>query len=311
MNQDVQPEQAESFRAAEQLAAKAAGTEVSERFVSPGGPVRSARVIECGAGAPTLLVHGGGGIAADWIPLMGKLPDRHLIAVDRPGCGLTDGYRYTAGDNLRSHAVGFLSGVLDAMDLDAVDVVANSMGGLWSVWFALQHPRRVRSLTLVGWPALAVGTSAPVPMRLISRNGLGWMLERPATARTAQSVWKLMGHDPARLVTAYPELMELSVLGHNLPGAASSFRSLLHRALRLRGAAPDCALSEEEVARLSVPTTLVWGSHDPFGGLDAARRFAGAARAELHEVGNGHLPWLDDPEAVATILRTPFGSPTS
>jgi len=121
----------------------------------------------------------------------------------------------------------------------------------------------------------------------------------------------LMGHDPARLVTAYPELMKLNVLGWNLPGAASSFRSLLHRMLRLRGAATDCALSEEEVARLSVPTALVWGTHDPFGGLDAARRFARAARAELHVIGEGHLPWLDDPEAVAAIVRTAFASPAS
>jgi len=125
---------------------------------------------------------------------MARLSGRRMIAVDRPGCGLTDEFRYTGTSDLRQHAVTFLSGVADVLDLDAMDLVANSMGGLWSLWFALDRPERVRSLALLGCPALAAGTSAPAAMRVLSRRGLGWVLERPATARSVQRSLTMMGH---------------------------------------------------------------------------------------------------------------------
>ncbi len=85
------------------------------------------RVIEVGSGPPVFFVHGGGGMAAAWAPLMAELKGFRLLAVDRPGCGLTDGFNYR-GSDFRRHAVSFLDGVLDAFHLDSAPIVANSMG---------------------------------------------------------------------------------------------------------------------------------------------------------------------------------------
>jgi pimeloyl-ACP methyl ester carboxylesterase len=171
----AQPTASRAFRVAEQRAAEGYGLALSEQYLEIGSPVGRARVIEAGGGPPVLFVHGGGGFAAHWLPLMARLSGRRMIAVDRPGCGLTDEFRYTGTSDVRQHAVTFLSGVADALDLDAMDIVANSMGGLWSLWFALDRPERVRSLALLGCPALAAGTSAPALMqahldRIVARH---------------------------------------------------------------------------------------------------------------------------------------------
>ena len=110
------------------------------------------QVLELGAGPPLLLVHGGGDAAFEWVPILEDLARRHrVLAVDRPGHGLADPFDYDGVDVLE-HAVVFLREILDALELDTVDIAGNSLGGLWSVAFALEHPERVSRLALVGAP---------------------------------------------------------------------------------------------------------------------------------------------------------------
>lgn len=299
----------EHFRDAERIFAEALGVNLTERLLEIRGPVRQARVIETGTGAPLLFVHGGGGSAAQWLPLMALLSDRRSIAVDRPGCGLTNGYDYTREPDLRAHAVAFLEGVLDALGLDQVDVAANSMGGLWSLWIALDRPQRVRSLTLLGFPALAVGTSAPLPMRLMSRRGIGALLERPQSAAGMARVMQTMGHEPTALEQSFPGLLALSQLAANLPGAGASFRSMLWRVLRLRGARPDCALDIDELRDLDLRPLLILGDRDPFGNKAAAERFVTATHGQVEFLQGGHLPWLDATASAAHLVMRSLESP--
>ena len=68
--------------------------EASSRFIDIDGPVRRAHVLEWGSGPPVLLVHGGGSFAGPWAPLMAQLVGYRLIAIDRPGHGLSDPFVY-------------------------------------------------------------------------------------------------------------------------------------------------------------------------------------------------------------------------
>lgn len=100
------------------------------------------------AADPVLLVHGNGGHAHWWDPLVPFLsPGRRLIAPDlrghgesawpvEPAYGIADG----AGD---------LAALLDALELDAVAVAAHSMGARLAVWLAAQQPERVSALALL------------------------------------------------------------------------------------------------------------------------------------------------------------------
>ena len=80
------------FREAEVRFLESAGLVAQERFVTLARPSMSLRLLERGSGDVVLFVHGGGGVAAHWAPLMARLDGYHLIALDRPGCGLTDAF---------------------------------------------------------------------------------------------------------------------------------------------------------------------------------------------------------------------------
>lgn len=290
------------FETTERRFAEACGVQISTHMLEIDAPVRRVRTVEAGDGAPLLLVHGGGGLALHWFPLMARLTGRRLIAVDRPGCGLTDGFTYRRNTDVRAHATTFLAHVLDALEIDALDVVANSMGGLWSLWLALDQPERVRSLALLGCPALILDTSAPVAMRLISRKGFSRLMRQRTTPDGYGSLMKRMGH-PEDLAVHLPDgFAEASSRGSNLPGAADSFISLLQRCIRLRGARPDVALGVDELTNIGVPTSIIWGSNDPFGGRDVAEGLAATTGASLSFEGIGHLPWLDAPEKIADVI---------
>src|SRR5258708_33389418 len=107
-----------SFRLAEQRAAAEFGLTITERFLAIGTPVGKARVIEAGSGTPVLFVHGGGGFAGHWLPLLAHVSGHRMIALDRPGCGLSGGFDYSRVDALRGRPVSFLGPGLEARGLD-------------------------------------------------------------------------------------------------------------------------------------------------------------------------------------------------
>ena len=125
-----------------------------------------------------------GANATAWIPLLARLEGYRLLAVDLPGFGLSDGLGYRRA-NLRRFAVSFLDQVIDRLALDTVPLVASSMGGLWSLWLALDRPPPVESIALLGCPALEMGTSAPFGLRLLSVPGLNRLLMSLDAATTA------------------------------------------------------------------------------------------------------------------------------
>jgi pimeloyl-ACP methyl ester carboxylesterase len=83
------------------------------------------------------------------------------------------------------------------------------MGALWMLWLALDRPDRVASMITMGCPALIAGTSAPLPMRLLSVPWLGPLmmaLQRPSP-RQVQRTLAAAGIDLA----AFPELRDLAL----------------------------------------------------------------------------------------------------
>jgi non-heme chloroperoxidase len=104
---------------------------------------------DLGAGTPVVLLHGWALSHEVWDRQIGVLLDagRRVIAVDLRGHGAStkcaDGYDV---DQL-SDDVAVL---LRALDVEAVDLVGWSLGGLTAFALAARHPERVRRLVLVG-----------------------------------------------------------------------------------------------------------------------------------------------------------------
>ena len=281
------------------------GLTARSRYIDLEVPRTRVRLLEIGDGEPVFFVHGGGGAAMNWIPLVAHLPGIRALLVDRPGHGLSDAFDY-GGVRVRDHAVSCISSVLDASGIERAQVVANSMGATWTLWTAIDAPQRVTSLALLGCPAFILDTSAPAAMRLLSVPYLGRLLLKlqPADERGARQMWTLVRAD---LDALSPEFIDATAALLRVPSIGLGYRTLLENMLRIVGPQPY-AISADDLVRVRQPTLFVWGTRDPFGGAAVGRRAASLMPdARIEVVPEGHLPWLDDPGRTARLVAEHLG----
>ena len=292
----------DEMKAAQERLLNRYGVRADSLFVeaeSVEGPVH---VLRSGSGPPVIMVPGFADPAAMWAPLIAELNGFTCYAVDRPCFGLTGRTEYATA-TFRRLAVAFLGQVLEALALARPLFIGNSIGSLWTTWFALDQPDRVAATAHVGCPAFWLGTSAPLPLRLLSVPLLGRaiMATSPPSPRQVEAFGRhLAGEDLSKC----PELRDLLVAAQKLSGAQTSTLDLLHAVVRLRGARPEVAVDAEQLRQIKQPVLMIWGSGDRFGGpevgVEAARLIPNAT---LHVVPEaGHVPWVGRPGHVAAAL---------
>lgn len=293
----------DAFREAEAAYHRSYGVKVQERWFEVPQMGISARYLEVGSGPPVLMVHGGGGLGSAWTPMVPHLEGYRLIVPDRPGFGLSEFVDYREV-NLREHAVTFLRAVLDDAGVETASIIANSMGGLWSLWLARADPRRVERLALLGTPARILETTAPAGMHLLGvpvLNRLMMALEPPSEGQV-RTLWKRMGHDPERVCT--PELVQLVIRAERLPRYADAWLTLMQNVFPFARVNEEVGFGEEELSALPQEVLYIWGSDDPFGSLEVARRaHALTPSSRLETIGVGHLPWLDECQRCSQVAR--------
>ncbi len=290
----------EQFISAQQRMLDRHGVVAQSRFVYAPSLPGHVHVLVSGEGPGVVMINGIGTPGAMWAPLMSRLEGFRLHVVDLPGYGLTDPAPGLARD-LRRNAVTFLEDVLNGLELDRPPFVANSLGSLWTHWLALDRPGRVAGMIHVGCPATALGTSAPLPMRLMSLRPLGRLLTRlqPPSPRQVTQLARMVKEHPLE-----PELVDLLVATGRLPGFRPTFLATLNALIRLRGSRPSVRLTSEQLARTRQPTLLIWGRRDPFGSPEVGRRLADSLpHAELEMVDAGHAPWLTQADRIAPRAR--------
>jgi pimeloyl-ACP methyl ester carboxylesterase len=298
----------EAARDAERKLWQHYGVSVVERFINVSPIGLRVRVLECGvpSAEPLIFIQGGLGEACGWASLMARLNDFRCITLDRPGGGLSDGVDFLQVD-VRQLAVDVLQAVMDTAGVRQAAFVANSMGGWWTFQLAIRAPARVSRMAMLGCPAVILDTSAPLPMRLISLPVIGRGLVRlmvPANPEKARDLPRFLGH-PVQVGQQWSEL-EAEVFyrfGH-LPNFRRSWSTLLRRFLRLTGSNPRIRITAADLRGVAQPTLFVWGKSDPFGSPDSARAATALMpNARLEIIGVGHLPWWDEPDECARVVR--------
>lgn len=278
--------------------------------VAPGHRTRRVRwsggttqILEIGEGPPVLLMHGGLGEAFQWGPLLAGLARRHrVLAVDRPGHGLADPFDFR-GVHLLALARRFIGEVLDAESLAAASLVGSSMGGLWSVSFALAHPERVPRLVLAASPA-GVTRHIPLQMRLGTLPGLRTLVRRVMLRPTPDSVRAFWG----QMLVVHPERLDADFLALSAASQrrnAPSWFTLIDRCFDIRGLRPDLLLAARW-PELAVPTTLVWGEKDAWAAPELGDAVAARnPRIKMVRLPDaGHAPWFDAPGPVLAAIET-------
>jgi pimeloyl-ACP methyl ester carboxylesterase len=270
---------------------------------------RRAHVIEAGAGDPLVMFHPGGTSALLFLPLIERLTGVRVIAVDRPGFGLSDPIEFSR-DTFRSDVVAWTSHVLEALGLDTTALLGSSMGGTWALWYSLEHPERIRRLVLAGAVPMAPGAQLPAPLRLMFglmiTPGVGSLVSR-LVKPSPKSVDKMMGFfGEGQTVLHHPEQIEAQVVAGRDPVVAQAnigeMRAIGSSSGKLRR---EFRLQNEELARLSVPTLIAWGEHDPIGDPAVARALADAipgARLEL--LPTAHMPWFGEPDRTGELVES-------
>jgi pimeloyl-ACP methyl ester carboxylesterase len=272
----------EAYKKAQEALLKKYGVAAESRYVKLKKPEMSVHVLQAGRGDPVILIHGGGGVAAQWAPVISSLQKEFRVyALDRSGCGLTDKFDFRETD-LREHAVDVVTGLMDALELPKATLVANSMGGLWAMQFALAKPDRVTKLVLLGEPA---GSDPKMPP--------------PPPAAKDPTLQSIRGFYGARLVAdasrVPEEFLAVDLAGRRLPGAADSWNTMIEKIGKDKCGAYSL---RPELKGLHTPTLFIWGDKDKLGsptlGEEMAKLAPKARCVVLRDAG--HLPWLDQPD---------------
>ncbi|MBS9372113.1 alpha/beta fold hydrolase [Rhodococcus sp. B50] len=262
-----------------------------------------AHVVEAGDGAPVVHLHGNNTSSLSHLMLLEHTTAVHSYLVDRPGFGLSDPSEFRRAD-LRQHAVGFVEDVLDGLGLESAVLVGASGGGIWSVWYALDRPARVRGVVMLGSVPLLPGARIPPDIRLMATPVLGQFLGRTVKPGRRMLLHLLSSMGEGDTIRRYPELLDSLVDAAHDPVARAANVAELRAILSPFGPRPAARIRPEALRRLQVPTLMIWGDHDPVVRVRDAQAVAELVPdARLEVLAAGHVPQLGRPARVAALIE--------
>jgi pimeloyl-ACP methyl ester carboxylesterase len=198
---------------------------------------------------PVLLLHGSGpGVTAtaNWRPVIPAISaDRRVIAPDQLGFGGTaTGEKTTFG---RAAWTDHALALLDTLEIGAVDIIGNSMGGAIALSMATARPQAVRRIVLMG----SMGVAMALPAGLNSVWGYSPGVEQ------MRQVIGLFAHN-RQLIT--DELVEMRYQASLDPPVRDSWAAMFPEP-RQRWV-DDLALPGAELAAIAAPVLMVHGRDD-------------------------------------------------
>lgn len=253
------------------------------RVTVPGGQVA---VQLSGTGRPILFVHGAGGDRHNWDGVIEMLRDRFTcVAVDRAGYGEST-WEAEEPPNREDHGQHLIQVVADLGLQDACAV--GTSGGAITILAALRTDPKLFAGVILVEPPLHIddGTSEAPTGRAGSPpaapEGDGDLMERGVA-----SIRRL---DPVAWDGMSPENRERYI---------ASFATMFRETSQ-----PMFVITEQELAAMTAPAAVVYGSTTPQRLADCSRNLAAALpNSELRVVeGAAHLMYLTHTQEVAGLI---------
>ena len=256
-------------------------------------------LIDIGSGPPLLFVHGLAGCWQNWLENIAFFAgDYRVIAVDLPGFGES---QMPARPITISGYARTLEALCDALGLDTVRVVGNSMGGFVAAELAIRSRARVEALCLVAAAGLSVERARADRTRGVRHRienllffYTAWLATKfPALALRPRVRRWMLG-----LVVAHPEdlpgpLIAEQVRGIGKPGFDLALEALTRYPIR------------DRLGEIACPTLIVWGDEDHLVPPSDAAEFEWLI-SDSHKItypDTGHAPMLERPERFNHDLR--------
>lgn len=264
---------------------------VTERRVELAGI--STTLLEGGRHDPIVLLHGPGEHAVKWFRVIPELVKTNRVIVpDLPGHG---GSVVSGGQLDRDRVLEWLGELITLTCSTPPILVGQILGGAIAAHFAAEHGDRVRQMLLVD--SLGLCDFEPVPafgqalMEFISTPNGG----------SHDRLWQQCAFDLDRLREGLGERWTL-LRTYNLDRARDSeLKSHQNRLMELFGLH---GMSARMLARISPPTTLIWGRHDLATPLQTAEKTAEQFGWPLHVIEDAaDDPPLEQPDAFLAAIR--------
>jgi pimeloyl-ACP methyl ester carboxylesterase len=273
-------------------------------------------VTEAGGGTPVLLLHGFPESSREWASVMTSLADRaRLIAPDLRGAGQTEA---PASGYDSATVVRDVVGLLDALGLDRVDLVAHDWGAIVGFDLCLDHPDRIRRYVAVAVPAPYIRMNPALLAALIKALPHLWFQWAVATpglgpallsrGRQRLTRWILRGFENRPMddadVAAYLEALR--------DPARARAASKLYRGLILP-AFMNAVRGTYSGRVLNTPTLVLFGAEDallPRNALEVSSEDAPHTRVEFVPDG-AHYLVDDNPDEVARRIGAFFELPAA
>ncbi len=298
------------YRDAERRLWQRVGLTPTERFLDLAGGER-VRVQETGDGPPVLFIHGAMNAGTSWFELMAAMPEFRCIALDRPGCGLSDpivGGPISDVDGVSAYADRLLGEVIDALGVPRLSVVGTSYGGFFTLRGAAAHIDKVERLVTMSWSLGAPMEKVAFSMRMAAIPGMKRMMPKlPITRGVVKTLFRQIGLERAIETGTFDDEMldwAVAVLKHT-DTMANDLGSSPDTVTFFGGLNEQLLLTDELLSRVTVPALLLWGDEDPNGGRSVAEAFAPRLPdAELVMIPEaGHAPWIDELTLCASRTR--------
>ncbi len=231
---------------------------------------------DAGQGPETVvMLHGSGPGASGWAnfnrnvaPLVAA--GYRVILMDCPGWSKSDPIVCTGSrSDLNARA---LKGLLDAIGLEKVHIIGNSMGGHSAVAFALANPSRVGKLVMMGGGTGGPSQFVPMPTEGIKLIGA---LYRDPTIDNLKKMMNVFVFDASSLTE---ELYQARL--DNMLNRRDHLENFVKSVTANPKQFPDYGHRLGEIAS---PALVIWGRDDRFVPMDVGLRLLwGMQNAEMH-----------------------------
>jgi 4,5:9,10-diseco-3-hydroxy-5,9,17-trioxoandrosta-1(10),2-diene-4-oate hydrolase len=241
--------------------------------------------LSAGKGEPLVLLHGAGGGAILWGPIINLLSKHfHVLAPDVVGYGESD--KPDAAYDKNFFSTWFRS-FCDSLNMGKINLLGNSQGGAIAIQFTLDNPDRVKKLILVCSAGFGRwGISPGAMFRMAAANIF-------PTRRTVQRIVKYLVHNTDNFPDdgiAY--LLEVI----RSPGGKLPFLNGRGRAV-----AP---FSLDKLRKIIHPALIMWGEKDRILPVSHGKKaYEKLPDARLRIIPDaGHAPFIDLPEQFKDII---------
>jgi haloalkane dehalogenase len=255
------------------------------------------RVIEEGAGPVLLFLHGNPDDAEEWAPVIARLKTKfRCIAPDLPGYGQSTAppasYDFSLQAQLR-----FVDALVAKLKLTRFSLVVHDIGGVMGIAWTAAHLDRVERLFVLNTVAFK-GFRWFSIARAWGKEG--WLTNLRMAILTPWLFKLVFGKDSPQLPKS-----ELERIGNSFPRNRVAKASSLRQFPKMT--APDFFDGYEAMLASitrAIPTTVVWGTNDPYVPDRYADCFGAAEVVKLD--GLGHWVALVAPDRLAEEISQRF-----